>query len=96
MRPDYKIEQTKIHLYNSCFTRKREFDYVLQDLFDDYSENEVLKSRTRKDLKYQWAVFNYRYKKNRIKEKGIDFKPIRKIKKLYYIIYGYLVWPYIN
>lgn len=96
MRPDYKIEKYNIHLYSSCFTKKKEFDDLIQELYEDYPENEVLKNRTKKDLKYQWAYQNYLYMKGIIKDRGIDFKILNKFKRLFYLFLGKIIWSCIK
>ena len=100
MKPDYKITNKCIILYDSYLTPKKEYRPTLKEIKEDHPENDVVKNRSITGMCLEWAVhsflYNYfRYEENRTKNTDLEWPRSTK-EKILYTIFGILVWPWLK
>ena len=100
MKPDYKITNKCIILYDSYLTPKKEYRPTLEEIKEDHPENDVVKNRSITGMCLEWAVhsflYNYfRYEENRTKNTDLEWPRSTK-EKILYTFFGILVWPWLK
>lgn len=100
MKPDYRITNKSIIIYNSYLTPKKEYRPTLEEIKEDYPDKEVIIKRSITGMCFEWAVhsflYNYfNYEKRRTKHTNLEWPRSTKSKILYTIL-GILVWPWLK
>lgn len=86
------VTDTNIHIKDSYKVSKNDFDFILNDIENQYPDNDVLKNRSRRSLKNEWAVHNFLYlfhiERNRTADVDLNY-PQSLIEKILYNAFGW-------
>ena len=86
------VTDNNIHIEDSYKVSKLDFDFVLNDIEKQYPNNLVLKNRSRKSLKNEWAAHNFLYlyhiEQNRTADVDLNY-PQSWFEKIFYEILGF-------
>lgn len=100
MKPDYKVSNTCILIYNSYLTPKKEYRPTLEEIKEDHPDKDVVKNRSITGMCLEWAVHSFlynflKYEEKRTKDTDLEWPRSTKDKILYAIL-GILVWPWLK